>query len=409
MKTVDNSRGQNFSRVGDYGVDKLQIIPIVYAILIDIYLVLIAIQLSGVNESSVVARTYVLAPIMVISIISICMSLLRGRSTYLFLGVLAYISYLLIVSRFSSLGVEELFYVCFGPFIFLASTCVFRKVNASTFNFICNIKFAVLLFYFVMFFIVFKVFGRQNGVVINTLYYQLALLPFLMMNKSKLLFSIAIFLVLISAAMAGKRLPLILGFGCFLYVIFLKTRIESLGKLTAKRLWSTAFGIAFLFTFIVIFFTSDFVSIDRILALLEDGGSGRVTLTLRFFEELNSITPLGLLIGHGVHLSSSTLLGDHSVHNDILEVFYRIGAIGLFLYILMLVLVFRLGCKVSRVQKVHGSVLKASVFIFLIISLASMLIFIPSYVLQFFIFWTLLISLNLSNNKEPSSVKHNYV
>ena len=147
------------------------------------------------------------------------------------------------------------------------------------------------------------------------------------------------------------------------------------------------------------FFTSDFVSIDRILALLEDGGSGRVTLTLRFFEELNSITPLGLLIGHGVHLSSSTLLGDHSVHNDILEVFYRIGAIGLFLYILMLVLVFRLGCKVSRVQKVHGSVLKASVFIFLIISLASMLIFIPSYVLQFFIFWTLLISLNLSNNK----------
>ena len=54
--------------------------------------------------------------------------------------------------------------------------------------------------------------------------------------------------------------------------------------------------------------------------------------------------------------------------------FYRIGAIGLFLYILMLVLVFRLGCKVSRVQKVHGSVLKASVFIFLIISLASMLI-----------------------------------
>ena len=85
-----------------------------------------------------------------------------------------------------------------------------------------------------------------------------------MMNKSKLLFSIAIFLVLISAAMAGKRLPLILGFGCFLYVIFLKTRIESLGKLTAKRLWSTAFGIAFLFTFIVIFFTSDFVSIDRI-------------------------------------------------------------------------------------------------------------------------------------------------
>ena len=79
--------GQNFSRVGDYGVDKLQIIPIVYAILIDIYLVLIAIQLSGVNESSVVARTYVLAPIMVISIISICMSLLRGRSTYLFLGV----------------------------------------------------------------------------------------------------------------------------------------------------------------------------------------------------------------------------------------------------------------------------------------------------------------------------------
>ena len=81
---------------------------------------------------------------------------------------------------------------------------MFRKVNASTFNFICNIKFAVLLFYFVMFFIVFKVFGRQNGVVINTLYYQLALLPFLMMNKSKLLFSIAIFLVLISAAMVAK-------------------------------------------------------------------------------------------------------------------------------------------------------------------------------------------------------------
>ena len=127
------------------------------------------------------------------------------------------------------------------------------------------------------------------------------------------------------------------------------------------------------------FYRPDFSSIGRWWI-----GQGNVNPPL--FEELNSITPLGLLIGHGVHLSSSTLLGDHSVHNDILEVFYRIGAIGLFLYILMLVLVFRLGCKVSRVQKVHGSVLKASVFIFLIISLASMLIFIPSYVLSFFLF-----------------------
>lgn len=408
LKVLDDSRRLNYSVLGDFRSDRLLIIPIIYVVLIDIYLALIAIQLSSVYESSVVVRTYILVPIMIISTISICISLLRGRLTYLFFGMSAYISYLLIVSRFSPLGVEDLFYVLFGPFIFLASTCVFRKMNTSTFNFICNIKVAVLLFYFAMFVIVFKVLGRQNGVVINTLYFQLALLPFLMMNRSKLIFSIAIFLVIMSAAMAGKRLPLILGLGCFLYVIFLRARIESSGKLTVARLRSAALGVAFILIFIIIFFTSNVFSVDRVLALLDDGGSGRVTLTLLFFGALNSIGPLELLIGNGLHLSSSSLLGEHSVHNDILEVFYRIGAVGLFLYLLIIALVFRLGGKISSLNKAHGSVLNASVFIFLIISLVSMLIFIPSYVLQFFIFWTLLISVNLSGKKGSPTSKRDY-
>lgn len=404
LDVLKNFHGQNQPMLGVHGVERLQITVIIYVLLIDIYLVLIAIQLSGIFESSVVARFYTLAAIMIISTISISMGLLRGRTTYLFLAVLAYISYLVLVSRFNPMGAEELFHVCFGPFIFLACTYVFRKVNAATVNFICNMKFVVLLFYAVVFFIVYKVFGRQNGVILNTLYYQLALLPFLMMNKSKSLSLIAIFLIMFSAAMVGKRLPLLIGLSCFLYVAFLQPLTESSGKMVAKRLCYAALGVAFL----VILITSDYVNIDRILALLDDGGSGRIMLTFRFFEALNYFTPQGLLVGHGVHLSTSSLLGDYSVHNDILEVFYRMGAVGLFLYLLMIFLVFCRGNKMGKVNKMHGSVLKVSVFIFLIMSLASMLIFIPSYVLQFFIFWTLLISLNLSSNKRYRMSSYDY-
>ena len=374
-------------------LNKIDIFSFLYVLIIDVYLVLLAPKLSGYEVDFTSVRVSLLIITFTLVVIAVLGTLLKGRLSTLVISVSAYVLYIVMSVYFftdSDVEMEILFSVLYGPIIFIGAICVFRNINERTFNLICELKFGFLVFYAGLFLYSSWVGDRQNGPFINTVYFQLALIPFVLMLRNSWKVYGGLLLVILSALLVGKRTVLFLGLcSIFFFVLFNANKhrfISQILKISASV--KVLVVSVCIIVFIQLSLSFDIGGVDRIITAFDDGGSGRLLLLELFFDALGRFGVRDYFFGFGIGFSSSFMLGEHSVHNDFLEVLFRLGIFGVFLYLAIGFIVLRHARKIRQRNSYLGSVLLFSLFIFALLSMVSMLIFIPSYIAQFFIFWS---------------------
>ncbi len=293
-------------------------------------------------------------------------------------GVMAFaiifLIYLASYLQFVNLTISRTMEIAFFPLCLLITYINFIEIKKEkTFDQIIDIQFYYLIVVAIAFFIA-QVQRRgefKNNV--NTVYYVIFSLPFILQQKNRTKRTVGLALILGCLFFSLKRTPfLVVG----LTLIFHNKNKVSTLKALRK-------GILVLLALLAIdYFFAAFLDIhmlDRLMALADDGGSGRVDLLKETMELLNQSSFWELFFGHALrHTGSVFELG---AHNDFLEVLYRMGALGFLLFLGYFIGII---VKISFFTQVHdyenAAMLKATLIAFVLVSFSSQLIFLPTYV-----------------------------
>lgn len=252
--------------------------------------------------------------------------------------------------------------------------------NIKNINIITYVNNFLLLLYCFSFAILQLLMGMTNGLFVNTIYYQLSLIPFLLLLSYKHTY-ISLFLlsfITLNSVISGKRSLLIFCLMSFIFILI--KRLISRPSDLYKILF-----VIFPFIIIISYINFDNTSISRFTEIgFED--DSRLYLLTTYFSNIYSFSFLEMIYGHGISNSTKDILVSNSVHNDFLEVHYRLGLVGLFFYICIFINIYKAGL-IFIYDKYILSVFRFSFLLFFLFSFMSMLVFIPSYYNFFVIFW----------------------
>ena len=173
---------------------------------------------------------------------------------------------------------------------------------------------------------------------VNAIYYCILLLPLCYMIDKKLVKYSMLFIAALLTIISGKRTALIAIILCG----FLPPLLE---KNDRKRGTKTSAMVILMIVCIILVYVSEYLSksinitiIERMQSLQEDGGSGRTTTYALVWEAFKNSNIIKQMIGHGYNAVFIDKISISSAHSDFLEVLYDYGLVGLFLYVLLLVL-----------------------------------------------------------------------
>lgn len=242
-----------------------------------------------------------------------------------------------------------------------------------------------------------EVVGQGNAYLL--VYYILCFLPFVLCvnkNSIKMIFLLIIFFSLL---ISMKRT----GFIAFVVALFVSYIIDRyiMGKGRKKKVINTLVifltiitGI-FMYNYIVDVFDLDIIL--RLQQLSTDLGSGRNIIYRSVWHyQLNS-TVAEWLIGRGYNGVSNTSAAGlenlffrfSAAHNDFLEILYDYGIIGLSIYLLFCLKLIKHSIKLIRLKSDMAGPFAASLVIFFILSMFSILILYPEYYLYLVLFWAM--------------------
>lgn len=237
--------------------------------------------------------------------------------------------------------------------------------------------------------------------MVNSYYYCLLFLPFVLTIKKTYIKNIFIGLIMFAALLSMKRTA-------FLAIILSLMVNYSVMMLISGRSIRKKIRVFFYFfivaalSFIFYDFIKETYNLDILLRFKSieiDGGSGRNFIYKSVWYELIEFDFAFWLIGkgyNGVLLNSSIGL---SAHNDFLEVLYDYGLIGLILYTIFIAKLIKYGIDFIKTKHVNADAYAASLMIFFTISMASHLIIYPTYFMLLILFWAWQIGgLESSNN-----------
>ena len=194
-------------------------------------------------------------------------------------------------------------------------------------------------------------------------------------------------ITLIPSIIVGKR-------GAFLSVLFstiiyLLTKSKKQNFISAK--WFKIFISFFILFLIIIFYyigkKYDIFIFDRLMSITSDGGSGRLELAKDMVGLLKQNGMKEWLFGHG-SFTSSSFLGNSS-HNDILEMLWSYGLFGFIPYLIMIFNFFRIAANLKNNNSFFYGPCMAALVSFLVCSLFSQLVFVPTYVAFILMFFSL--------------------
>ncbi len=380
--------------------------------IISLYLILIVGKINKLFIQSDNLRIIILIILVLYTFFGIWRQILKPGIARKFLSALLIYVLLLFIHIIidNSYSAQEMLNYLFMPLTFIASLCVYNRVNdKNKLNAVTRIQYLSLITFFIIYVYGRIVCGISSGTIINTAYYQVTLLPFILYIRKPVFKNIGILLILFTTLFSMKRAALLAIIAAIAVVLYIesdnygkrKNSIKIIGKIVVV---------------IVIFFVLNgliqhnygFSMVNKIIDLTNDGGSGRINLLSAYINNISNNSFLEHLLGNGLE-NSSEIIGEHSIHNDFLEVYYRLGLIGLLIYLN----IYRLLLKCA--QKIKNTILElyptflASIIMFTIISSSSMLIFVPSYIVSFCVFWSFCIArvglIKKDNEKLESSNK----
>ncbi len=329
----------------------------------------------------------------------LCLFALFGIFQYIFIKhkinrlyavFLIYFIYIaLMVLSSEGINTTVLISTLFFPIVFLSSYYVFNKTRVL--QRVINSQFVLLIIFFVLYFYARFVLVLNNGLVINSVYYQVLLLPFvLLMNQSRIR-NIGILLILTTTLFSMKRTALI-AILISLFIYYLTKNREKLKKtVSIKKIFSIVTLI-----FILIYLnklTASILGNDiimRLLSVFDDNGAGRFSIVNTILSQMKLNSFSDLMLGHGYN-ATALVTGGLTAHNDFIEILYDFGVFGLLLYLAIYIVLIKYAITFKRAKFKYTAAFNASISMFLVISLFSHLIFIPTYVASLCLFWSVCI------------------
>lgn len=364
----------------------LEINGIFLLVIAGLYLVLYALEVYDidlpVNHSTY--RAYIFC---IIFFAAVLMLLFRPRIDQVDVLIIFYF-FVVVVGQYANglLTFSKAGNDLFFPIILFAFRRYFYNMNERRIKKIvtCECLFNVL--FFTLFMYAFFSMRLGHGMFLNSSYYCALLLPFILCIEKPNLRNMMALMCLIPSILSLKRgayLSVILGILIF-YIAIRKT--EEFRENKKKYIWwvlGTVLGVVIIM--VIMSWRYHINMIDRLLAASDDGGSGRIELARGMIGLLQNNDVKGLVIGHGSFTSSKYL--DSSSHNDFLEMLWSYGLLGFLPYIFIVFSFFKT-CKKLKSQgsKFYAPAL-ACLVEFLICSLVSQLVFVPTYVAFLLIFF----------------------
>lgn len=223
---------------------------------------------------------------------------------------------------------------------------------------------------------------------VNSIYYVLFLLPFVLRNKWRyIFFGIAGICVLLSGKQ-GAFVAFILG----LVLFYITERKVTQRGLSIKLI--IALLAVFFFSIIAYQYVVQHYNMDILLgfqSIRDDGGNGRLDIYVRLFSLLKQSSLGEILFGHGGLNAVANTLGI-SAHNDFFEILFDFGAFGLIVYLLFICQIIVVFLKSLRKNDSIAPSMIYSISIFVVLSMISHLIFVLKYCMLLMAFLGICIS-----------------
>lgn len=217
----------------------------------------------------------------------------------------------------------------------------------------------------------------------NLVYWSLCSFPFVFLIPKRwaqlTLFGFLFIIVVIT----GKRSAL-LSFLAIALIWFFSLKKENTHKFRS-------YFIAILFVAASLYISSHYLGVfsdflfGRMGGMVEDQGSGRIPLYRDVLNSMDSFNVFDWLVGRG--MGSITLSGHTNAHNDALQMLFEYGIIGLVLYIIMFVKLFK-RCRTVRSVDDNLFLGYVSCFvIFVVLGMVSNLVVFFSYFTFLCMYW----------------------
>lgn len=221
---------------------------------------------------------------------------------------------------------------------------------------------------------------------LNPVYYLLYLIPFALMNKTKLWRYLGITFIFSAILMSNKRTAL-LAFVMVLIFIMIRNHLEA--EKSISNLLRNLMLLAVLV--IVIYFVANAVLAsysmidwrERLLTIGSTGGAGRTVRWEHFFRDVGQSNLLELLFGHGFVYPY--------YHNDLFQVYYNCGIPGLVAYVGLCALLIREYAVMAKRRYKYATAFGASLIIFFFNSIVGQVIVVHTWMLEMGAFWGLVI------------------
>lgn len=220
-------------------------------------------------------------------------------------------------------------------------------------------------------------------------YTVLMFLPFLLCFKNNIVRIVSIIFVFIIILLSLKRggfFAMILGLMVYYWVMrYIKTD-------KSNNYFALLFFLivcaGFYFLFARFDETSEGLMLARLEEMSETGGSGRLAIYQDKWQEIVNSNPLSLIFGHGwcATARAGKTIG-LTAHNDILEIIYDFGLVGLVLFVCVLVSIYKLFKELVDDKSRLAAPMGASMGILLVLICVSHIWIYSQFLSIFALFW----------------------
>lgn len=236
-----------------------------------------------------------------------------------------------------------------------------------------------------------KKFSAGRGIpLISTAYYALFLLPFALIIKRAWLKWGLVAIVFSSVMLSMKRGGFIAFVGAIAIYLLVDMQVSGRGNIKKhlkKLVLLMLIGVALVLFFQYYTANHELGIVDRLNSIQEDGGSGRTEIWAAVWEGIKASDPGSIVFGHGFNTVYHTLNLGVSAHNDLLEVLYDYGVLGLLLYAVIICKVISYFFVLMREGSELAAPYAASLVLFIVLSVVAHLVIFPTHFLYLCAFW----------------------
>ncbi|MBW8014710.1 MAG: O-antigen ligase family protein [Planctomycetes bacterium] len=267
----------------------------------------------------------------------------------------------------------------------------YSVLHLNTFKYhvaIAGIFLPILVFFFFATMQTNRGVGSMRMLALNSVFYISFLMPAILLLRSKTLKMGGVLLIFFAILLSYKRSAMIAFVTSIPVYLYATSNNDSKSKI--KKYIPIILGGAFLLVVLAISFNfiSSAIGLDwggRMEDITSSGGSGRYDRYIAYIRLMSSQSAQDWLIGHGYAFTQFTPIS--WPHNDVLEVLFDFGIVGLTFYLLFISQLVKLFFQMKKYKYKHFDAFAVSLVIFFWGSMFSILIVMPQWYLCLAFFW----------------------